>query len=287
MTSVASPGETNTEALPPYRGETARGTAPGHGLLADRRLLVIGGGRQTYGEADPPVGIGQAIGVLAAREGARVVVADIDARAAQTTVDLITSAGGTAAAAAGDGSSETAVVHLLSEARERLGGLDALALNVGVASGLRLAGTEPADWDRVMAANVRSAFLGCKHALPMLPPGSGITLTSSTAARVVSTTECPAYATSKAALSGLCRYVAKEAGPRRVRVNAVLPGLIDTPLGRLASRVKPDRDRTPITLGRQGTGWEVAAAVVFLLSEAAGYITGQLLAVDGGLSEVR
>src|SRR5664279_4693022 len=92
---------------------------------------------------------------------------------------------------------------------------------------------------------------------------------------------------SKAGLSGLCAYVAKEAAPRRVRVNVVMPGLIDTSLGRLASLVKPDRDSTPIPLGRQGTGWDVAAAAAFLLSDAADYITGQTLAVDGGLSEVR
>lgn len=110
-------------------------------------------------------------------------------------------------------------------------------------------------------------------------------LTSSIAARVVSTTQIPAYTTSKAALAGLCAYAAREAAPRAIRVNIVMPGLIDTSLGRLASRIKPDRDTTPIPLGRQGTAWDVAAAV-FLHSELAGYVTGQTLAVDGGLSEV-
>ena len=274
------------EALPAHVSQTAAGSAAGHASLQGRRLLVVGGGQQTYDQDDPPVGIGRAISLFAAREGASVVVADIDPAAARTTADRITQEGGTAHFVVGDSSNETDVARLIDEAVGHLGGLDALSLNVGVAVGDRLAGTTSADWDRVMAANVRSHFLCCKHALPLLPPGAAIVLTSSTAARVVSTTEIPAYAASKAALSGLCAYVAKEAALRRVRVNVVMPGLIDTSLGRLASLVKLDRDSIPIPLGRQGTGWDVAAAAAFLLSYSADYITGQTLAVDGGLSGV-
>jgi len=273
-------------ALPAHVSDTAAGTAVGHASLQGRRLLVVGGGQQTYDQLDPPVGIGRAISLLAAREGASVVVADIDAAAAQTTADRITQEGGTAHVVVGDSSDETHVARLIDEAVGHLGGLDAVSLNVGIAVGDRLAGTTAADWDRVMAANLRSPFLCCKHTVPLLPPGAAIVLTSSTAARVVSTTDIPAYAASKAALSGLCAYVAKEAALRRVRVNVVMPGLIDTSLGRLASLVKVDRDNIPIPLGRQGTGWDVAAAALFLLSHAADYITGQTLAVDGGISGI-
>jgi NAD(P)-dependent dehydrogenase (short-subunit alcohol dehydrogenase family) len=94
----------------------------------------------------------------------------------------------------------------------------------------------------------------------------------------------PAYDASKAGIIGLCRHAAIEGARRGVRANVVAPGLFDTPLGRLASRGRPSRERTPVPLGRQGTAWEVAAPVVFLLSGDAAYITGQTLAVDGGLT---
>jgi NAD(P)-dependent dehydrogenase (short-subunit alcohol dehydrogenase family) len=168
----------------------------------------------------------------------------------------------------------------------RFGRLDGLVMFVGIGSGDHLAGTPASEWDRVMAVNVRSHFLGCKHALPIMPAGGSIVLISSTAARLPATSNAPAYIASKAALHGLCAATGREAAPRGIRVNIVMPGLIDTSLGRLATLIKPDRAGTPIPLSRQGTAWEVANSVIFLLSDKAAYITGQTLVVDGGLSRL-
>ncbi len=273
-------GPKDSAYLPP----ASIGRAPNGMTLAGRRILVVGGGQQTYEMVDPPIGIGRAIAVLAAREGARVAVADVDPVAAGATVGLIADDGNAAVAFGVDGADETSMATLIAAVLASFGGLDGLVMNLGIASGDQLAGTPAGEWDRVMAVNVRSHFLGCKHALPVMTDGGSIVLTSSTAARVPSTSNAPAYITSKAALDGLRAAVGREAAARRVRVNVVMPGLVDTSLGRLATLVKPDRAHTPIPLGRQGTAWEVANSVVFLLSDAAAYITGQTLAVDGGLS---
>ena len=137
-----------------------------------------------------------------------------------------------------------------------------------------------------MAVNARAHFLGCKFALPLMKEGGAIVLISSTAAVAPSTSDIPAYIASKAALSGLALHTAKAGAIAGVRVNVVKPGLIDTPLGRLGARAKADRDGIQIPLGRQGSAWEIADAVTFLLGEESSYITGQELAVDGGLTTV-
>jgi NAD(P)-dependent dehydrogenase (short-subunit alcohol dehydrogenase family) len=227
------------------------------------------------------VGNGRAISVLAAREGANVICVDRDETAARETLSWIEQEQGEGLVVVADVTNEESVRSMVGDAAQgdRLHGL---VLNVGIARGRDLRSTSVEDWDLVLAANLRGHFLVVREALPVLAEDASIVFISSTAG-LRPGSRIPAYDASKAGLIGLCRHTAIEGAGRGIRANIVAPGLIDTPIGRLASAARPSRERTPIPLGRQGTAWEVAAAVVFLLSDDAGYITGQTLAVDGGL----
>jgi NAD(P)-dependent dehydrogenase (short-subunit alcohol dehydrogenase family) len=252
--------------------------------LEGRRILVVGAGTRHSDDPDAPIGNGRAISVLAAREGAAVACADLDPEAAATTAGLVADEGVSTVVLEGDVSDAEVCERIVTDAAAALGGLDGVVLNVGIGVGaMGLKGTTAEDWDQVFAVNVRSHFLVAKAALPLLEAGSSLVFVSSLAG-LRPGSRLPAYDASKAAIAGLCRQVAAEGARRGVRANVVAPGLIDTPLGRVATAGRPGRDKAPVPLGRQGTAWEVAAPVCFLLSDDAAYITGQILAVDGGLS---
>ncbi|HUJ03193.1 MAG TPA: SDR family NAD(P)-dependent oxidoreductase [Rhizomicrobium sp.] len=266
--------------LPPE----SQGGAQPRGRLNGRRVLVVGGGQMDIGEADTPIGNGRAISVLFAREGAGVAVADRDEESAAATVSLISRENGNAFAIRADVTKEDEIIRMVDHAVQGLGDLDGLVLNVGIgAGGAWLEGTTAESWDRVFAVNIRSHMLTVKHALPRMAEGSSIVFISSIAGMTAGS-RLPAYDASKAGLAGLCRHVAFEGARRAIRANIVAPGLMDTSIGRLATRGRPNRATTNVPLNRQGTGWETAYAALFLMSEESAYITGQTIAVDGGLT---
>jgi len=259
----------------------SRGAADGRGRLQGRRILVVGAGTRPSDEPDPPIGNGRAISVLAAREGASVACADVDESAARGTLEIIEREGGRGIVLVADVADAGACETVVQQAIAQLGGLDGVVYNVGIAAGQRLEGTTAEAWDYTFAVNLRAHFLVAKAALPKLSDGGSMVFISSVAGLGPGSL-IPAYDASKAGLFGLSRHVALEGSRRGIRVNVVVPGLIDTPLGRLASHGRPSRERTPVPLGRQGTGWEVAYPTVFLLSDEASYITAAEIVVDGG-----
>jgi len=280
------------EAGEPELPDEVLGRAPGRGRLTGRRVLVVGAGTRHSDDPEAPIGNGRAISVLAAREGATVVCVDRHEAAAQETVRLIEADDasvraapefqpGRAFALAADVSAEAGCAGAVDAAVGLLGGLDGLVLNVGIALGRGLTGTTAEEWDRVFAVNVRAHFLVTAAALGHLAPRSSIVFVSS-AASLRSGTGVPSYDSSKAALLGLARQTAREAARSRSRANVLVPGYVDTPMGREASARNPNRARR-LPLGRQATAWEVAYGAVWLLSHESSYMTGQSLVLDGGV----
>jgi NAD(P)-dependent dehydrogenase (short-subunit alcohol dehydrogenase family) len=270
------PVEEEEPGLPPE----VIGAAPGRGRLTNRRVLVVGAGTRPSADPHAPLGNGRTIAILAAREGAEVVCADKDEVAAAQTATMIQEDAGRAHAVRADIRDAKQCADLVTTAASLMGGLDGLVLNVGLALGAGLANTSAEQWDETFAVNTRAHFLITKAAAPLLPPRSSVVYVSS-AASLRAGTGAPTYDSSKAALAGLCRHVARELARTRSRANVVVPGYVDTPMGRDASARNPNRARR-LPLGRQATSWEVAYGVLFLLSHESSYMTGHSLILDGG-----
>jgi NAD(P)-dependent dehydrogenase (short-subunit alcohol dehydrogenase family) len=256
------------------------GQAPGRGRLKGRRIIVVGAGQRKVVDAEPPIGNGRAMAVLFAREGAHVACLDISREAADNTVNQIVGEGGKAFADVVDVSDPAAIPPAVERCVKQLGRLDGMALNVGISHGLSLPKMTVEAWDQDYAVNVRSHMLFAQKALEVMSPGGAITLTSSLASQR-SGGRNPAYESSKAAQIALARAIARAGEDKGIRCNVIAPGFMDTPMGRDASRRRSDRALT-VPFGRQGTGWEVAYAALFLISNESSYVNGHTLFLDGG-----
>lgn len=273
--------------LGPEPPAEAKGYAPGRGRLLGRHILVVGGGQSINDfDPNPPIGNGRATSILCAREGAEVVIADISQAAAEQTAKFIEKEGqGKAYVIVGDVSTPEGCSSIVQGALKALGGkLDGLVIGVGiVGAGTAYEPNSAAAWDRVMNINLRAHFLILQEALPHIEasPSGGSAVSISSISQFLPASKEPAYNASKAGLSILAKNVAYQFAPK-VRVNTVVPGLIDTPMGRSAGLKIKGRNASAVPLARQGTGWDVAYAVVWLISGESSYVTAQDIVVDGG-----
>jgi NAD(P)-dependent dehydrogenase (short-subunit alcohol dehydrogenase family) len=258
------------------------GEAPGRGRLAGRRILVVGGGQRVFDAATDPIGNGRAMCLLYAREGARVAIADANLASAEATLARIRDERGGGLAVQADVRCEADVARMFDAAVAELGGLDGVVFNVGTFGGTGLR-RDLAEWNDILDINLRGAMLVGREALERLEPGGSLVLISSIAGFKPGS-QMVAYDVSKAGLSGLMRFLAQAGAARDIRVNTVVPGLVDTPNGRTAGAGRPSRGRgETLPFRRQATAWEIAYATLFFMSNESAYVTAQQLAVDSGL----
>ncbi len=260
--------------------------------LKGKTAMVVGAG-----SIGPGWGNGKATAATFAREGAQVFCVDRNAAAAKETVEIIASEGGKATAFTADVSRESEVEAMVSACLKAYGRIDVLDNNVGIAEMGNVVDVSEASWDHVFNVNLKSAFLAMKHVIPVMARqggGSIINISSIASIRHLGISYVT-YATTKAAMNQMTRTTAVEYAPKNIRVNAVLPGLMKTPMvehsaGLAASYAAGDveamwraRD-AQVPMGHMGDAWDVANAALYLASDESRYVTGIELVVDGGIT---
>jgi 3-oxoacyl-[acyl-carrier protein] reductase len=244
--------------------------------VTERAALVTGGSR----------GIGRAIALRLAADGAAVAVNyQRNEAAAREVVDQITAAGGKAIALQGDVADPAAPEALVKATIEAFGKIDILVNNAGIIRDGLLVRMSDDDWDAVLQTNLRGAFLATRAALrPMLRQRWGRIVNITSVSGIMGNAGQANYSAAKAGMIGLTKATAREAATRNVTVNAVAPGFVTTELtADLPDKVK-EAILNQVPVGRFGEPDEIAAAVAYFVSDAAAYLTGQVLAVDGGLA---
>jgi NAD(P)-dependent dehydrogenase (short-subunit alcohol dehydrogenase family) len=234
-------------------------------------------------------GIGRATALLFAKEGASVVVADINEDDAQRTVADIEDKGGSARFVQTDVSEAEDVQALMERSAEEMGGIDVIVNNAGAQRSGAVTEFEESEWDLLMRVNPRSCFLGAKYGVPYLRErGGGSIVNVSSLAGLKGGPGMTAYSASKGAIIAFTRALAEELAPDNIRANSVCPGWIDTPFNEPAIEFMGGRAQQEemvqqtVPLKRQGTPEEIAPGILYLASDASSYVTGQELVIDGG-----
>lgn len=248
-------------------------------ILKDRVAIVTGAGS----------GIGQGGAMIMAREGAHVVVVDLNAERAQETIDRIIAAGGSGEAAAVDVTDDQAMAALITDVHGRLGRIDILHNHAGVQVEGTLEGVAIEGFDKSWDVNVRAHFIAARLVAPIMrAQGKGVILNTSSSSGIFYDREMIAYTTSKHAVAAMTRQIAADYAQYNIRVNALCPGWVDTPFNEPFIRQMGGREAIEayiadkVPMGRWASVEEVAETILFLVSDRSSYITGQAIVVDGG-----